>query len=195
MTTGQGAGTLDLHEWTEPGDAVSSRALARGMLLLRASNMSVMRLQLAMERRDRRLALETLDSLVALDGEIRGLVQGLPAADGIVADMARRLDDQRSALASEKLVFAAGRSGPALAPGEPETHGRSLVKPAADREPDREPETNDLWAIEDTPPSRPSRRLGMVVAGLVLLLLGIAAASYWLRIDGLADLALGSIAA
>ena len=95
---------------------VSGQELARSMTLLRASNLSVVRLQLAMERQDKRQAMEALDGLVALDGEIRELVCAIPAEAEPLREMTRRIDDQRRAIASEKLVFAAGRRGPALAP-------------------------------------------------------------------------------
>ena len=96
--------------------AVSSGELARGLMLLRASNMNVIRLQLAMEHRDRRQAMEALDGLVALDGEIRDFIGDIPPHDAASAALARSIDAQKSAIASEKFMLAAGKSGPAIAP-------------------------------------------------------------------------------
>lgn len=188
--TGQDAATLHPAEGAGARLPVSARDLTRSMLLLRASNMSVMRLQLAIERRDRRRAMEALDGLVALDGEIRGLIEGMPAADGAFAEMARRIDDQKAVLASEKLVFAAGTTGPALArpapvvvalaadPGSPE--GRSLDRPSED-EAAAPPEAD--WATvcareaeEQAPP--PGRRIRLAVTAL-LLAAGMAAGAYF----------------
>lgn len=102
------------HSGTANG-AVSSGELARGLMLLRASNMNVIRLQLAMEQHDRRQAMEALDGLVALDGEIRDFIGEMPPQDAASAALARSIEAQKSAIASEKFLLAAGKSGPALA--------------------------------------------------------------------------------
>lgn len=96
---------------------VSGTELAKGLLLLRASNMNVVRLQLAMERSDRRTAMEALDGLVALDRELSGFISEMPAPDSEYSAMARRIDAQKSSVASEKLIFAAGTRGPTIAQG------------------------------------------------------------------------------
>src|SRR3546814_5011313 len=147
-TTEQSAGTPSYNGLDWAARPASESDLARGMLLLRASNMNVMRLQLAMERSDRRLAMEALDCLVALDGEIKGFIEDMPPADAALHDLTRRIDAQNAVLASEQLVFAAGRVGTGLrhrgdaAPAppppvaEPEV-ARSLNLAAAEPEPDR----------------------------------------------------------
>ena len=125
-------------DWSGEPEArpVSGQELARSMTLLRASNLSVVRLQLAMERQDKRQAMEALDGLVALDGEIRELVGAMPAEAEPLREMTRRIDDQRRAIASEKLVFAAGRRGPALAPeAEPTAEPAPLLEEAAALDP------------------------------------------------------------
>lgn len=93
-------------------------ALARGMTLLRASNMNVMRLQLAMQKQDRRQAMSAMDDLVGLDRELSQFVASIPAAPPTDAGrMNRWLDEQKQAVVADRLVLARGKSGPALRTG------------------------------------------------------------------------------
>ena len=176
-TTGQTASSLGLGEKDWPPSPVSEADLARGMLLLRASNMNVVRLQLAMERRDRRLAMEALDGLVALDGELSGLIGDMPPPGAEYSALARRLDDQKVALASEKLVFAAGRAGPALARASSAPAYTEIPSPPA-------PEEAEFFAEEDEKPARGARWIALAATILLLLALGAAGAYYALGIDG-----------
>ena len=50
----------------EAAPDLGSDALAEGLMLVRASTLKMIRLQLAMERHDRRAAIEAVDDLVAL---------------------------------------------------------------------------------------------------------------------------------
>src|SRR5829696_9283694 len=80
--------------------------LAEGLMLLRASTLKVIRLQLAIERQDRRVALEAMDDLVALDDELQKCRAGMPAPvdlSGLEDAMAM----ERSSLDREKLGLAA----------------------------------------------------------------------------------------
>src|SRR3546814_13200218 len=115
-TTEQSAGTPSYNGLDWAARPASESDLARGMLLLRASNMNVMRLQLAMERSDRRLAMEALDCLVALDGEIKGFIEDMPPADAAPHEMTRRTASQNAVPAPEKLVFPARRVRPGPRP-------------------------------------------------------------------------------
>jgi hypothetical protein len=81
--------------------------LMRGLIFLRANTMNMIRLQLAMERGDRRAALQTVDELVALDAQIRDLVEA-GAAGTEISQMQRDVDQQRLTLSLEKLALAAG---------------------------------------------------------------------------------------
>ena len=166
--------------------------LTRGMLLLRASNMNMMRLQLAMERSDRRLAMEALDGLVALDGEIRGLIEDMPPAHETLIEMSRRLDAQKTVLASEKLVFAAGRAGPSLARpreiappppvAEPELAKSLNVAPA---EPDADAEWVPAYVLAEEGKTRRGRRFAILAAVVLILILAGGGALY---VTGLATL-------
>ena len=57
---------------------VGSEELAEGLMLVRASNLKMIRFQLAMERNDRRVALETVDDLVALDRRLQDYIEETP---------------------------------------------------------------------------------------------------------------------
>ena len=74
--------------------AIGSEQLAKGLLLVRASTLNVIRLQLAMERRDRPVALQTVDELMLLDRQIGEFMADLAlAGDGAAGPFA--LEDQR----------------------------------------------------------------------------------------------------
>jgi len=87
---------------------VGSAELAQGLLLMRASAMKVVRLQLAMERRDRAVALRTMDDLVALDSSIRDFLNEMPGAGEGLEAAQRELDAERTELDREKFGLAAG---------------------------------------------------------------------------------------
>jgi hypothetical protein len=118
MLTGDQAARSDIAPAATSGPVVGQEELSKGLMLLRASTMKVVRLQLAMERRDRRVAMEALDDLVVLDRKIRDLMTALPtqAPDPLM----QQLDEETGVLAREKLTLAAGISGRAIAPGAPQ---------------------------------------------------------------------------
>jgi len=114
MAASDAAAAFRSEPASEGQAAVEMHALARGLLLVRASTASMVRLQLAMERCDRRVAIESLDDLMLLDRRIGDLVGAL-ATDDWSADV-EALDHRQRALAVERLVLAAGTSGPNLTP-------------------------------------------------------------------------------
>ena len=190
-TTGPGVDTpgfIGRANWVSR--PASEGDLARGMLLLRASNMNVMRLQLAMERSDRRLAMEALDGLVALDGELKGFIEDMPPADEALTEMARRLDAQKAVLASEKLVFAAGRSGPSLARPKDIAPPAPVAEPDAPRTLSLEPEWVPAHLVEEEDEAGGGRGVAWVAAALLFLILGGVAA---LHLAGLATLPISAI--
>jgi len=144
-----------------PGDA------ALGLQLCRASIMSLIRLQLAFERRDRMGAMEAIDRLHALDTEVERIMADLPGGE----DDPRRhvvnriLREEKMAVAFEKLALASGADGPALASPPPFLGQRhNLPGEVGDLDP------------EDGPPTR--ARLSATVrtyAARTVLLLAIAA--------------------
>ena len=91
-----------------PGASVriGSDDLVEGLMLVRASTLKMIRLQLAMERHDRRVTLEAVDDLVALDRRLRDYLAGIPAADEQIL-FRRELEAEREMLNREKLTLAA----------------------------------------------------------------------------------------
>ncbi len=96
------------------GAAVMAADLARGLTFLRASNMQVMRLQLAMEREDRRGVMAALDELVGLDRELARFIEAIP--DPELDDIGREIEAQKHDLMEQRVVLARGKLGPALRP-------------------------------------------------------------------------------
>jgi hypothetical protein len=120
-------------------------------MLVRASTLKMIRLQLAMERKDRRVALEAVDDLVALDRRLQDYLADVTAPE---------LEVERAALNREKLTLAAEviRAEP-KPPPEPQ-----IAEPSED------------WvALEE---ERPRRTAWWLVA-VLLLLSAVAAAAYW----------------
>ena len=110
----------------------ASEELAEGLMLLRASTLKVIRLQLAIERHDRGVALQAMDDLVALDDELQKCLAGMPAPVDL-AGLRDALVSERSSLDREKLGLAAevisGRSRVESVP-EPRPIEPEFVVPA-----------------------------------------------------------------
>ena len=130
---------------------VGSDELAEGLMLVRESTLKIIRFQLAMERQDRRVALEAVDDLVALDRKLRDYLADVPAPE---------LEVERAALNHEKLTLAAEviRSEKAIEPVPPPPT-----------------ESWEQFALEA---EHPHRATWWLVAVLVLLS-AAAAAGYW----------------
>src|SRR3546814_18398287 len=85
------------------------------MQLLRASNMKAVRLQLALGSNNRKAALEAIDGLIDLDSEIASFIADMPPVPVSVNELreiAGWIDEQRTAIASEKMVLVCGTKGP-----------------------------------------------------------------------------------
>ena len=133
---------------------VGSDELAEGLMLVRASTLKMIRLQLAMERRDRRVALEAVDELVALDRRLEHYLADVPAPE---------LQVERAALNREKLTLAAEVI-------------RSEPRPAEAVAPELAPEP--AWedhAVEEEKPNRATWWL----AAILLLLSALAGLAYY----------------
>lgn len=113
---------MQLQNVLEPldaGTAHGSPGLAEALLLVRGSTLKLVRLQLALERDDRRVALEALDDLLALD---RQLNEQLAKASSGCDYLREQLESDRSAVDREKLTLAAGISnGAATKEARPQT--------------------------------------------------------------------------
>lgn len=132
--------------------------LGHALAFLRASNMQVMRLQLAAERQDRRGVMAAIDELVGIDRELERLIGPIP-------DIA----EQRHELLAERLVLARGKIGPAIAPAPEAGASEPLpIQFAAEPEP--------YLLVDEVPPAR---RWPWVVAAFLVLLAG-AAVAFWM---------------
>jgi hypothetical protein len=144
---------------------------AEGLMLLRASTLKIIRLQLAMERHDRRLAIEAMDDLVALDRRLQDYLAAVPAT-GEQLMFQRELDCERAALNAEKLTLAAEvlrRPTNAANPNEADP-----IAPAEELHQD------DDWLGPRNlqfEPAEPARRSRWWLA-LPILALGLAAGAY-----------------
>ncbi len=159
-------GEMDINIPARLHDATAvpcSSELAEGLMLVRASTLKMIRLQLAMQRSDRLLALEAVDDLVALDGRLQDYLEGVPST-GNQLKFWRELDADRAALNQEKLTLVAGivrRPGTPVEDSAPiETGVDALAPPDPQFEPD-EPRRKRRW-----------------LAILPVLALGLAAAGY-----------------
>jgi hypothetical protein len=133
---------------------VGSDDLAEGLMLVRASTLKIIRLQLAMERRDRRVALEAVDELVALDRRLERYLADVPAPE---------LEVERSALNREKLTLAAEVI-------------RTEPRPVEQVAPDPAPEP--AWEDQAAEEERPSRATWWLAA-ILLVLSALAGLAYY----------------
>lgn len=152
------------------GAAVMPADLARGLTFLRASNMQVMRLQLAMEREDRRGVMAAIDELVGLDRELARFIETIP--DPELDEIGREIDARKHELMEQRVVLARGKLGPALRP---------VPTPAS--EPPAELLLNKAvpapeWMPEEEEEARPRRRWPWIAFFLLVALLAAAAAVY-----------------
>jgi hypothetical protein len=161
--------------------SVGSEELAEGLMLVRASTLKVVRFQLAMERHDRRVALEAVDDLVAIDRRLQAYLADVPAAAEqlLFRDL---LDAERNLLNHEKLALVAE-----VVRREPE--------PAVAEAPiAAEPDLSEAIAWDDVdfaPSDEPGPHRSMLWLSITLALLAALAAAAWTIAgpDALASLA------
>ena len=147
--------------------SIGSEELAEGLMLVRASTLKIVRLQLAMERQDRRVALEAVDDLVALDRLLQDYLADVPAAAEQVL-LRDALDDERAMLNREKLALASGvvRRDPPLP---------IVAAPVA-----VEPEVISWDGFDFTPVEERRPHRALLWFALVLAILAAAAGAAWM---------------
>jgi hypothetical protein len=171
MSASEAAAAIPPEDQAGGRSAVGAQDLAQGLMLVRASTINMVRLQLAMERRDRRVALQALDELTLLDRRIGDFIDDLPVdSDDVWAD-ARRLEHQHRALAAEKLVLAAGTSGPGVTAISNQWIDQPQAAPAVDTR---------HAAAEEIPAEPRARDVSPHLIAAVLLLLMLAGAAAFL---------------
>ena len=164
--------------------AFGSEELAEGLMLMRASTLKMIRLQLAMERRDRRVALEEVDDLLAIDRRLQNYL-----GDVERSPFFRELEAERAALNREKLTLAAEvirREAPREA--EPQVDEAPAPVTAV------EPPDAELWGSFEFAAAEAARRQrGIRWLALMLVLLSVIAGTAYLLAspDALALLASG----
>ena len=147
---------------------VGSEELAEGLMLVRASTLKIVRLQLAMERQDRRVALEAVDDLVALDRRMQDYLADVASS---AEQVLRRdaLDDERAMLNREKLALASG------------VVRREPVAPVAQAPDSIEPEIVTSWQDFDfTPAEERGPHRAILWFALVLAVLATTAGAAWM---------------
>jgi hypothetical protein len=159
--------------------------LDQALLFVRVSTMKMLRLQLALERRDRAVALQTVDDLVELDEWIARCAGQLPI-DDVFEALADEADEQREALLHEKFGLAAGlvKRGPDAWPEQelpvrPAAKESAVAAEQAEPEPWREASADVDWGeVQERPGAR--HRWLWIAMVTVMLLSAIAGAVLWL---------------
>lgn len=155
----------------EETQGIGSDELAEGLMLVRAGTLKMIRLQLAMERRDRRVALEEIDDLLAIDRRLRDYI-----GDVERGPFFRELEVEREALNREKLTLAAevirreappAKLDPLLEEGAPASASLQAPDP-------------EVWgSFEFAQAEAARRRRGLLCLAFLLVLLSVfAAAAY-----------------
>jgi hypothetical protein len=94
-----------------PKTADGLQTLRSGLELARASQLTMLRLQLALHRSNRRTAMQALDTLLDIDAEMEDLAATLgnvPARLANDADLSGFIGLQRAAIAAEKHALTGG---------------------------------------------------------------------------------------
>jgi hypothetical protein len=167
----------------EAASAIGSDELAEGLMLVRASTLKMIRLQLAMERNDRRVALEEVDDLLAIDRRLQSYL-----GDQERSPFFRDLEVERAAVDREKLTLAAEVIR-REAPSAPEPQAEPQTAAAVIEGPD----TESWGTFEFRQAEEERRRRGVRWLALVLILLSVIAATAYVLAspEALASLATG----
>jgi len=156
--------------------------LVEGLVLVRASTLKLARLQLALERRDRRGALEAVDDLMGFDQRLERHLASMrePHAHSVM-DLAAAVE--RAALNREKLALAAeiisnGSDGHLVPPEEPAI-AAPVVGEAPVEQLVEEPFPAEEWAGAwgENLPARRRWPLALLVGALVV---AAAVVAFWL---------------
>lgn len=156
-----------------PGEtaiSAGSNDLAEELMLLRASTLKIIRLQLAIERHDRHVALTVLDELIALDRRLQDHLMGVHPT-GEQPMFRSELDSERAALSREKLTLAAGIY----------RRSSNIVAQAGAVEEADLAQADDGWLEPDSlfEPERPRRSRWTLAIVLILFLSALTAGAYF----------------
>ncbi len=139
------------------------QALRTGLELARASQLTMLRLQLALHKSNRRTAMQALDNLLDIDAEMEGLAATLAGAPADLADAAALsgfIGLQKTAIAAEKHVLTGSdwRSDakPIAIPAPGDRAGADLPPPQPPLSDDDEVERDNRAGIDVPPQPLPS---------------------------------------
>lgn len=168
-TAAQGEPELPEERETTHGDNAPRDDLLLGLQLCRANTMSLTRLQLALRTGNRRCALEAIDRLHALDARIERLVERIPTPANETSDwqaISKHLEDQKIAIAFEKLALAS------------EIRGPDMVSSTGDEYDYEGEERQPPWPFALTSQSHVRRTFNMkLLVGALIALLAVVAIS------------------
>ena len=173
---------------TDPTTPASGMTTLRaGLDLSRASQLTMLRLQLALHTSNRRTAMQALDDLLDIDAAMEGLAAGLttaPSADA--AALSGFIGLQKAALAMEKHALAGGDWRHDARSVAQVDAGADLLPQPTPADEAAPPADVDTPSVEDEAEGerRPGGRhwLRALVAAIVLMLIG-AVVIAWLRPD------------
>lgn len=109
------------------------QVLRTGLDLARASQLTMLRFQLALHKSNRRSAMQALDNLLDIDAEMEGLaatLDRLPARPADIAALSDFIGLQKAAIASEKHALTGGDLRPDPASewrDDPDLHAQPLL--------------------------------------------------------------------
>lgn len=175
-TAAQGEPDIPEEDETARSDSAPQDDLLLGLQLCRANTMSLTRLQLALRTGNRRSALEAIDRLHALDARIERLVERIPANEtSDWKSITQHLEDQKIAIAFEKLALAS------------EIRGPDMVSPAGDEYDYEADERQAPWPFTLTaqPDVRRGFNIKLLVGALVALLAVVAISSAAIMVSAL----------
>jgi len=172
-----------------------AQALRTGLDLARASQLTMLRLLLALHKSNRRTAMQALDNLLDIDAEMEGLAATLngapvrPAGDAALSDF---IGLQKAALAVEKHALAGGelrKDAESMALPAPPVAQANVDFPAQPLLPDDADDAVEDDAVRDDgveDDDRPGRRRWMPVlaAAILVALIGFGVTAYlWLGLS------------
>ncbi|WEK43913.1 MAG: hypothetical protein P0Y64_03530 [Candidatus Sphingomonas colombiensis] len=161
----------------DPKMLADAQALRTGLELARANQLTMLRLQLALHKSNRRAAMQALDNLLDVDAEMEGLVAALTNTLPSVADetgLSGFVGRQKAAIAIEKHALTGGdwsNDSGSLAIVAPGDWAVDAALPEQSAFSAAEPES-DAGAVGN-------KRWGYVVAAMmVVVFIGVGLAAY-----------------
>jgi len=180
-TASPGFGSID------PKMVDGAQALRTGLDLARASQLTMLRLLLALHKSNRRTAMQALDNLLDIDAEMEGLAATLnrapahPAGDAALSDF---IGLQKAALAVEKHALAGGdlrKDAESMALPAPPVASADVDFPT---QPQLADDAVEEEAVEDNDPPSRSHWMFILAAAILVALIAVGATVYlWLGLS------------